>query len=163
MEYRIATYDDLVSVWDKDIARNNGNECWKRWKKNYIEYNKNNEAKTFVAVDGDDVVAQITVVLENNVGAVRDKPFLCDNQTVNMNAFRCDKEYEGQGHISKLVKMGEAYAKSLGKKYATIGAEATIPRNLSIYFHFGYTEFLKAIEEEDDGVKELVLYYRKKL
>ena len=163
MEYRIATSKDLESVWDKDIKRHQGEECWVRWKKEYIDYNKNNDAKTFVAVNGDDVIAQITVVLTDKVKAVQGKPFLCDNQTVNMNAFRCDKEFEGHGHISRLVKMGEEYARSLGKKYATIGAEATIPRNLSIYFHFGYTEFLKAVEEDDDGENVLVLYYRKKL
>ena len=159
----MATENDLVKVWDKDILKNNNSETWKRWKREYINYNKNEELKTFVAVDGDDVIAQISVVLKSTVKAVQGKPYLCNDETVNMNAFRCDKEYEGQGHISKLVKMGEAYAKSLGKKYATIGAEATIPRNLSIYFHFGYTEFITVKEEIDDGEKEVVLYYRKKL
>lgn len=159
----MATQKDLVSVWDKDIERNSGSECWKKWKEDYLKYNENGDAKTFVAVNGDNVIAQITVVLRENVGAVKGKPYLCNAETINMNAFRCDKEYEGQGHISKLVKMGEDYARSLGKKYATIGAEATIPRNMSIYFHLGYTEFLKAVEEVDDGNTELVLYYRKKL
>lgn len=163
MKYRMATLADLEFVWDKDIAKNNNSECWKKWKQDYIHYNETGMAKTFVAVDGNNVIAQITVVIDQNVGAVKDKSFLCNKDTINMNAFRCDKEYEGQGHISKLVKMGEEYARNLGKKYATIGAEATIPRNLSIYFHFGYLEFLKAVIEEDDGQKELVLYYRKKL
>lgn len=163
MEYRQATEQDLISVWDKDIAKNDFSPTWQRWKEEYISHNKNGELKTFVAVDNGDIVAQITVVLKPTVNPVKYKPFLCNEDTVNMCAFRCDKEYEGQGHISRLVKLGEQFARSLGKKYATIGAEAEMPRNLSIYFHFGYTKFLKAVEEDDDGKKELVLYYQKEL
>lgn len=164
MEYRIATEDDLISVWDSDINRHPNDENWKRWKKEYILYNKNQEATTFVAVsDNNKIVAQITVVLKPTVKAVIGKPFLCDDSTVNMNGFRCDTEYEGQGHISKLVKRGEEYAKSLGKKYATIGANAKNTRNLQIYFHFGYTTFLKAVDEVDGNSMATVLYYKKEL
>ena len=163
MEYRRATLNDLISVWDKDIKRNNFDQTWVRWKNEYIDYNKNEELITFVAVDGDDVIAQISIVLKDNVKAVINKPFLCNENTINMNAFRCDKKYEGQGHISKLVSMGEEYAKSLGDKYASIGANAKNTRNLQIYFHFGYTEFLKAVEEVDGKDLATVLYYRKEL
>ena len=46
------------------------------------------------------------------------------------------KKYEGQGHISKLVKMAEQYAKSQGITYLTIGSEAKKSRNLGLYLHF---------------------------
>ena len=46
------------------------------------------------------------------------------------------KKYEGQGHISKLVKMAEQYAKSQGITYHTIGSEAKKSRNLGLYLHF---------------------------
>ena len=59
-----------------------------------------------------------------------------------MNACRIEKKYEGQGHISKLVKMAEQYAKKQGITYLTIGSEAKESRNLGIYLHFGYTEFI---------------------
>ena len=163
MNYRIATIDDLEKVWDKDIARHIDDQNWKRWKSEYIDYNKNHEAITFVAEDNDDIIAQISVVFKNNVKAVLGKPFLVDFETVNMNGFRCDKNYEGHGHISKLVKMGEEYAKSLGYKYSTIGANAKNTRNLQIYFHFGYTQFLKAIEELEGNSMATVLYYKKEL
>ena len=76
-----------------------------------------------------------------------------------MNAFRIDKEYEGKGHISKLVKMAEHYAKERGVKYLTIGSEAKESRNLAIYLHFGYSDFIMSDIEDD----ELVLYYGKKI
>ena len=164
MNYRIATIEDLNAVWDKDIARHPNETNWKKWKDEYINYNKNKDAVTFVAVtEKNDVIAQISVVLKPVVKAVLQKPFLCNAETVNMNAFRCDKEYEGQGHISKLVKMGEEYAKKLGFKYASIGANAKNTRNLQIYFHFGYLEFLEAVNEVDGDDMATVLYYKKEL
>lgn len=164
MIYRLATLDDLNNVWDKDIARNPSDERWKRWKKEYIDYNNKGEAKTFVAVEDNEVVAQITVILKTNVKAVRGKEKLCDGKSIaNMNAFRCDKEYEGKGHISKFVKLGEEYARNIGYKYITIGSEAREVRNLSIYFHFGYTEFLLSELDEEEDDAPLVLYYGKSL
>lgn len=164
MIYRLATLDDLNNVWDKDINRNPDDERWKRWKKEYIDYNSNGDAKTFVAVDEGNVIAQITVVFKPNVKAVMGKEKLCDGRSIaNMNAFRCDKEYEGQGHISKLVKLGEEYARSIGYTYMTIGSEARETRNLSIYFHFGYKEFLFSELDDSEEDSPLVLYYGKEL
>ena len=164
VDYRIATIDDLNSVWDKDIERNQDDERWKRWKKEYIEYNKSDELKTFVAVDNGNVIAQISVVLKTNVKAVLGKKLLCDGKYIaNMNAFRCDKEYEGKGHISKLVRLGEEYARKLGYKHMSIGSEARESRNLAIYLHFGYTEFVMHEFDADEEDRPLVLYYRKRL
>ena len=118
--------------------------------------------KTFVAINDNDVIAQISVVLKPTVKAVFGKNLLCDGKVIaNMNAFRCDKEYEGKGHISKLVKMGEEYAKNLGYKFMSIGCEARESRNLSIYFHFGYTEFVMSEMDDSEEGSPLVLYYRK--
>jgi CBS domain-containing protein len=78
---------------------------------------------------------------------------LCDGKDIaNMNAFRIEKQYEGQGHISKLVKMAEKFAKEKGFKVLTIGSEAKESRNLGIYLHFGYTEFVTHFVEDDELV-----------
>lgn len=158
--YRIATKEDLIKIWDKDIARNIGEDCWVRWKDQYIEYNESEKATTFVVLDNDEPIGQITVLFSPDCSAVKDRPLLCDGKnTANMNAFRIDKKYENQGHISKLVKMAEQHAKEKGFTYLTIGSEAKESRNLSIYLHFGYTEFITSITEDD----ELILFYGKKI
>ena len=164
MIYRLATIEDLISVWDKDIERHLEDNRYIRWKKEYLDYNNKGEAATFVAVDNKEVVAQITVILKTNVKAVLGKELLCDGKKIaNMNAFRCDKKYEGQGHISKLVKMGEEYARSLGYTHMSIGSEARESRNLAIYLHFGYTEFIMSEVYDEEEDRPLVLYYKKKL
>ena len=111
-------------------------------------------------MNDDEPIGQITVLFSPNCSAVKNRPNLCDGKTIaNMNAFRIEKKYEGQGHISKLVKKAEKYAKEKGVKYLTIGSEAKESRNLGIYLHFGYTEFVTHIIEDD----ELILFYKKNI
>ena len=158
--YRQATKDDLNKIWTKDVQKHVGQECWVRWKEQYMSYNEDGKATTFVVLDDDEPVGQITVLFSPECSAVKDRPLLCDGVSrANMNAFRIEKKYEGQGHISKLVKIAEKYAKSKGISYLTIGSEAKESRNLAIYLHFGYTEFVTHFVE--DG--ELVLFYGKKI
>ncbi len=160
IEYRQATLSDLEKIWDKDILENNNEECWIRWKQQYIEYNKTGKATTFVVFDNDAPIGQITVLFSPECSAVKNRPMLCDGKAIaNMNAFRVDKKYEGQGHISKLVKMAEQYAKNKGITYLTIGSEAKESRNLAIYLHFGYTQFITSFVEDGD----LVLFYGKNI
>ena len=158
--YRKATIEDLNKIWDKDIKDNSGEEVWVKWKKQYIDSNKNEECATFVVLNNDEPIGQISVLFSPNCSAVKNRPRLCDGKEIaNMNAFRIDKKYEGQGHISKPVKMAEQYAKDKGIKYLTIGSEAKESRNLGIYLHFGYTDYVTHIIEED----ELILFYKKKI
>lgn len=158
--YRQATFEDLEKIWNKDIEKNDNEECWVRWKTQYIDYNKTGKAKTFVVLAGNDPIGQITILFSTECSAVKNRPMLCNGKTIaNMNAFRIDEKYEGKGHISKLVKMAEQYAKEKGIKFLTIGSEAKESRNLAIYLHFGYTRFITSFFE--DG--ELVLFYGKNI
>ena len=111
-------------------------------------------------LDNEDPIGQVTILFSPNCSAVKNRPELCNGtDTANMNAFRIEKKYENQGHISKLVKMAEEFARSKGIKFLTIGSEAKESRNLAIYLHFGYTEFVTSMIEDND----LILYYKKTL
>ena len=160
MVYRIASIDDLNKIWDKNIANHPNDLRWVRWKQEYINYNKNKEAITFVVVDVDEPIGEMTLVLKPTVKAVLGKDKLCvEGEIANMNAFRIDKHYEGQGHISKLHSIIVDYAKQMGIKKLTIGVEANETRNIAIYLHFGYNKYIGHEIDKDDGA--LVLYYEK--
>ena len=63
MEYKIATLGEYISVWEKDIAnRPHKQEEWEAMRDAYIPAFKNKELTTFIAKDGDDIIAQISVV-----------------------------------------------------------------------------------------------------
>lgn len=158
--YRLATLQDLDTIWNKNIADNQEDERWVHWKEEYVSYNKTGMAQTFVVVCGDEPVGECTLILSPECNAVRGRMELADGKTIaNINALRIAKEYEGQGHSSKLMKCVEEAAKAKNIRALTIGVEAKETRNLGIYLHWGYDVFVMP-ETEDD---ELVLYYRKEM
>lgn len=162
MEYRKATKSDLEIIWNKNINSHPEDERWKRWKEEYISYNEKNMAITFVAVQ-DEPVGEITILFSPECKPVAGKPKLCDGKKIaNMNAFRIEKKFEGQGHISKLVKMAEQVAKEMGIEELTIGVEENEKRNRDIYEHFGFKEFIESEVDHDEG-DAVVLYYKKRI
>lgn len=158
--YRPAEIRELERIWDQNILENPGDENWPRWKKQFIEDNQSGRAQSFLVFLDDMPVGEGTLLFSPQCTQIRGRTQLCDGKTVcNINALRIQKAHEGQGHISKLVKEMENYAKEKGFRAVTIGVEANEARNLAIYLHFGYQ---KLVHYEIEG-GELVLYYEKTL
>lgn len=158
VEYRKATMEDLERIWNKSIAENPNDGRYIRWKAQFIADNKSGAAATFVILADDEPVGEGTLLLSPECKAIRNRPSLCDGkQIANINALRIQKAFEGNGHISALMREIEQYAHSIGIRRLTIGVEAAETRNLAIYLHWGFMQFI--MHEEEDG--ELVLYYAK--
>jgi len=159
-EYRKATLEDLNRLWEHSIAINPNDPRWIGWKGAYINYNKTGKAATFAVVVDSIPVGEGTLLFSSECSAINGRTELANNFTIaNINALRIRKEYESKGYISTLVKLMEDYAIQNGYKCLTIGVEAKETRNLAIYLHWGYNEFVTSTVE--DG--ELVLYYAKDL
>ncbi|MDD4797310.1 MAG: GNAT family N-acetyltransferase [Eubacteriales bacterium] len=159
-EYRAATAEDLEKIWQKDVAQNAGDERWPRWKAEYVENNRTGQCKTFVVLREGEPVGQGTLLFSPACSAVLGQRELADEGNIaNVNALRITKEWEGGGHISKLMRLMEQWAANAGYRQLTIGVEARESRNLAIYLHWGYDRFVKG--QVEDGV--LLLYYAKRL
>ena len=159
-EYRIATAEDLEQLWNFNIADNPDEPAWVRWKGEFIDYNRKGEGITFAVIADGEAVGEGTLMISPNCKPVRNHPELADGQLIgNINALRIRKEYEGQGHISRMMKLLEQHAREMGLTKLTIGVEAAETRNLGIYLHWGYDTL---ISWEQDG-DALVLYYEKTL
>ena len=160
VEYRKATAEDLEVIWDYQIETNPGDPNWIRWKKQFIDDNNSGAAATFVAVVDGIPVGEGTLLFSPDCRAIRGRLDLADGKNVtNINALRIREAYEGKGYISALVKTMERYAAEHGYSRVTIGVEAVEARNLGIYLHWGYNQFL--LSEGED--MELTLYYGKEL
>ena len=142
--YKVADTKDLEEIWDYNIRANAGDDRWVKWKTQLLADNAIGVCKTFVVLKDKQPIGEITLLLKG------DRPD-------NIIAARIMKEYEGQGHISKLLKLTEDHARAAGIKHLTIGCEAKETRSLAMYLHWGFTEFISSAIED----KELVLYYRK--
>ncbi len=157
-EYRKATLEDLNCLWEYNIAINPNDPRWIKWKDTYINYNKTGEAVTFTVIVDNIPVGEGTLLFSSECSAINGRTNLADNSTIaNINALRIRKKHEGKGYISTLVRLMEDYAAQNGYKCLTIGVDAKETRNLAIYLHWGYNEFVTS--EVEDG--ELVLYYAK--
>ena len=160
IEYRKATREDLEAIWNHSIANNPGDDRYLRWKQQFILDNESGAAATFVVVIGGEPVGEGTLLFSPDCRAIRGRTPLADgNTTANINALRIRKEYEGQGHISKLMQAMTEYAREIGITRLTIGVEPCESRNLGIYLHWGFDQFLFIANEDGD----LVLYYGKDL
>lgn len=159
-EYRKAALGDLQAIWDMNIAENPGDPRWPLWKEEYISYHQNGRATTYVVLCDGKPVGEGTLIFSPQCKAIRGRTMLADHErTANINALRIRKEHEGKGHISSLVRLMEKEAREQGYTRLTIGVEARKTRNLAIYLHWGYREYVLA--EKEDG--ELILYYAKVL
>jgi len=164
---RPASPADLELIWDNDFAQSP--EWPLAWKESSVRDNAAGLCKAFGIFDGEAAIGTGTLLFSSECEAINGRPELADGvNTANINALRINKPYRGQGHISKLVRMMEQYARDAGYGTLTIGVEPKESRNLAIYLHWGYDKFIMpAFEEplEDDKTeeKDLVLYYAKQL
>ena len=162
--YKIATLDELDKVWDKNIADNAGDMRWIEWGKEFIRDNIAGLCQSFVVLYRNQPIGEGTLAFSPQFGGINNRLDLADGVSVaNLCALRMDKQHEGKGHISALVKLMEQHAKDLGYKRITVGVEPKESRNLAIYLHWGYDTFVRADYEADYEGGALVLYYAKDL
>lgn len=158
--YHQASPEELERIWAKNIADNQGDERYIKWREEYIELNRTGRAVTFVVTADGEPVGQGTLMLSPECPAVGGRLQLADNISVGyINMLRIDCHYRGEGHVSALIHSMEAHARRLRLHALTIGVEADKPRTVSIYFHWGYTVY--TLYDVDNGVP--VLYYKKQL
>lgn len=78
MEYRLASKEELERIWDFNIAENSGDERWVDWKKEYIGYNLNGEAFTFLVLDADVPIGEGTLILSPACNTIKWSYFQTD-------------------------------------------------------------------------------------
>ena len=153
-----ATMDDLECIWEKNIRQNPEDPRWIRWRDEYIGYNRNGQALTYVVVCDGEPVGEGTLLFAPECEAIAGRTVLADGATVaNINALRIEKAHERQGHISAMVRLMEAEAARRGYQRLTIGVEEKEKRNQAIYRHWGYQRLV--LTEVEDG--ETVFYLEK--
>ena len=159
--YRKATLEDLNAIWDYNCAQNPDEPRNQRWRESYISRNVNNRASTFVVIADGEPVGEVTLDYYAEAhGNESTRHLLADgSHTGYVTALRIRKPYEGQGLISGLMRYMEESAAQMGFTKLTVGVEAAETRNLGIYLHWKYNQFVMS---ETDG-DELVLYYAKNL
>lgn len=157
--YQKATLEDLEKIWDCHISENPEDIRYLRWKQEFITRNVTNQAVTFVIIADNTPLGEVTLDFFASSYSGNREQLADGKHTAYVTALRIRKEFEGHGHVSKLMQVMEDYASKEGFSRLTIGVEAAETRNLGIYLHWGYDQFV--MSEIDGG--ELVLFYAKTL
>ncbi len=159
-EYRKATEKVLCRLWNRNIRMHPFDRRYRAWKQDFLRMNRDGTGATFAILYNEAPVGEGTLLFSPQCTAIRGREWLADGvRTANINALRIRKAYEGQGHVSALMKEMERYAAEQGVVRLTIGVAAPEARTRAIYRHWGYTEFLRETVEDGDTV----LYYAKTL
>lgn len=78
-------------------------------------------------------------------------------------AFRTNKEYERKGYFSKLYKFVEKDLLERGYTELSLGVGPEEVRNIEIYFHLGYRDYIKTVNEHSSEGDCYINFYKKKL
>jgi len=169
--YAPATPDTLELHWNTEIAENLGDARYIAWKQDYMHENASGKYKTFYAFDDAKIIGQVTLVLHPDTMELDGQTELANNDDIaHICGLRVYKEYEGKSIASGLMRYIYNWARGHGIRYMTIGVEPHETRNVEIYTHWGFAEFVKEViekypprNENDSGEEVLVHYYKKKI
>lgn len=164
MEIRPATTNELEYWWNSRIAKSPDDHSWVVWKNCFLEENANGKRKTFFAFENKKFVGQGTLLFES------DDKVMTGNGKAEIIKLEIEKEYRGKGFATKIYQTIKDYAKSAKINTLTIGVEPCEVKNIQIYFHWGFTNFLQCTKEtyppknkNGEGQTITVLCYSQKI
>lgn len=168
---KVATRDELLKRWEYLIKIHPGNNDWVRYKENAIRNYDNGSTISYLGFLDDQIICEATAYIKESafVGDISNHSGLLNDNMAYLAAFRTNKEYEGKGYFSKLYNFMEKDLKNRGYTELSLGVGPESVRNIEIYFHLGFREYIKTVIEyeqsKDDGSKQedVILFYKKRM
>lgn len=169
---KIATKEELLKRWDYLIKINPGNNIWVVFRDNAIRNFDDDSTISYLGFLDDEIICELTAYVKPSafIGDISDPSGLLSSDMAYLAAFRTNEEYEGQGYFSKLYKFAENDLKERGYTYLSLGVGPEAVRNIEIYFHLGFREYIKTTIENDPPKDEFsipedeyVNFYKKKI
>lgn len=168
---KIATRDELLKRWDYLIKIHPGNNKWVEYKENALKHYDELSTISYLGFLNDEIICEATAYIKESafLGDISDPSGLLSNNMAYLAAFRTNKEYEGKGYFSKLYNFIENDLKEKGYKELSLGVGPEAVRNIEIYFHLGYRDYIKTVIEYEqstdnpDKKEDVILFYKKKI
>lgn len=154
---KIASVGEMERKWNYEI-RKQRKTVLERLKKDAVEHIKNGQSVTYYGKLNNKIICETTALFDESIIQNSDK--LVDDKTVYLCNFSTDKRYQGKGYFSKLFKFMIDDLKNRGYEKFTLGVEPTETKNIKIYQHLGFNEYIKSAQEiYTDGTVIDVDYY----
>lgn len=160
---KIASVDETERKWNYEIRKQRKRKTvLEGLKKDAVEHIKNGQSVTYYGKLNNKIICETTAMFDENIIQNSDK--LVGGKTVYLCNFSTDKRYQGKGYFSKLFRFMIDDLKNRGYEKFTLGVEPTETKNIKIYQHLGFNEFIKSGKETyHDGTVIDVDYYEMKL
>ena len=146
-----------INEFDKLKRLFPSNSNWEKYKKQQLERLKKKELNIFVIENDDKFIGEITV----NYVSHELKYETITNQRVYFEAFRVDKEFQGNGLGQKLIKYVINDLLKAGYFEFTIGVEERNEIAKHIYFKLGFIEEIEKGNGNEFDSSEYTLYLKK--
>lgn len=159
---KIANKKELIKRWDYLIKIHPNNPIWVQFKENALKHYDEKSTISYIGILEGEIICEMTAYINNSafIGDISDPSNLLSKDMAYLAAFRTNKEYEGKGYFSKLYKFVENDLKNRGYKELSLGVGPEDVRNIEIYFHLGFKEYIKTTIEDGNDV---VLFYKKRI
>lgn len=166
---RVANREELLKRWDYLIENHPGNNKWIKFKENALKHYDEKSTISYLGFLNDEIICEATAYIKESafIGDISEPAGLLSENMVYLAAFRTNKEFEGKGYFSKLYNFIESDLKQKGYTELSLGVGPEEVRNMEIYFHLGFRNYIKTVIEfettEDDSSKkeEVILFYKK--
>lgn len=169
---RKATREDIIKRWQYLIEIHPGNNSWVIYRDNTLKNFDNGNIIVYYGLLDERIMCEMCAYIKEEafVGDIEEPSGLLNEKMAYLAAFRTDKEFEGHGYFSRLYKFAEEDLKSMGYTELSLGVGPEAVRNIEIYFHLGYRDYIKTTieheppkNEDDIPEDEFVNFYRKHL
>ena len=169
---KIADREDIIKRMNYLIETHPGNDIWVEAKERALKGFDEKSTIMYLGILNGEIICEATAYINESafIGDVKDPEGLLSETMAYFSGFRTNKEYEGKGYFGKLYKFMEDDLIKRGYSEFCLGVKPRNVRNMEIYFHLGFREFIKTIVEYepvkgDNSKTELVAinYFKKRI
>ena len=156
---KIASREELEKRWNYLIEIHSVNNIWEKFKDNALNNFDNNNTISYVGILDGEIICELTAYINEEafIDDIDDYEDLLNDNRCYLAAFRTNKEHEGKGYFSLLFDYVVDDLKSRGYSELSLGVSPNEVRNMEIYFHLGFRDYIKSTTQDN----ELILFYKK--
>lgn len=164
---KIANREEVLARWDFLVKTHPDDPEWDTFRENTIKHFDDGSMVVYYGILDSQIICEATAYVDSKafIGDIEDPSGLQNTTMAYLAAFRTNKEYEGQGYFRKLYNFMENDLKLKGYSSLSLGVSPKDVRDIEIYFHLGFQEYIKTeIEKDLDGnIIDFINYYKKNL
>lgn len=156
---KIADRDELIKRWKYLVEIHPVNNIWEKFRDNALNNFDNDNTISYIGILNGEIICELTAYIKEEafIDDIDDCEDLLSENRCYLAAFRTNKEYEGQGYFSLLFDYVVEDLKSRGYSELSLGVSPNEVRNMEIYFHLGFRDYIKSTTQDN----ELILFYKK--